>query len=473
MPMTRIVAVLSRSLFLCVLLGVAPSTARGAGFMLFEQSGRAMGSAYAGEGAVAADATTIFYNPAGMTLLEGTQFATSGFLVWTHFSFENNGSRLNDAVGGAPLSGGNGGGAGSAQPIPTFFLSHQLTDRVSVGLGVSAPFGLQTEWPRGWIGRYNARFSQVQTYNFNPSLAVRVTDWLSLGGGANVEYLNATLTNNLDLGSICQIQGAQAGITPAFCNALGLKPQKVDGFVSLKGNSWAAGYNFGALFSPTSGTRIGLTYRSRMTHDVEGDADFRIPKNGQILRKVSGALVDTPVSVSATLPDRASISLYQQITDEWAFLADFSWTHWSLFKQLQFNFANPKQPSVTEPEEWNNSERYALGAVYTPSKKWSFRSGYAFDSSPVPDPTHRTARIPDSDRHWLAIGFGYTPTTQLRVDLSYAHIFSPAGPTDNPDPVTGARTVGHFSAFADLFAFQVTYLVDWSFSNGLLGAPTD
>ena len=100
--MTRIVAVLSRSLFLCVLLGVAPSTARGAGFMLFEQSGRAMGSAYAGEGAVAADATTIFYNPAGMTLLEGTQFATSGFLVWTHFSFENNGSHLNEAVGGAP-----------------------------------------------------------------------------------------------------------------------------------------------------------------------------------------------------------------------------------------------------------------------------------------------------------------------------------------------------------------------------------
>jgi long-chain fatty acid transport protein len=148
---------------------------------------------------------------------------------------------------------------------------------------------------------------------------------------------NATLTNNLDLGSICQIQGAQAGITPAFCNALGLKPQKVDGFVSLKGNSWAAGYNFGALFSPTSGTRIGLTYRSRMTHDVEGDADFRIPKNGQILRKVSGALVDTPVSVSATLPDRASISLYQQITDEWAFLADFTWTHCRCSSQLGYS----------------------------------------------------------------------------------------------------------------------------------------
>src|SRR5262249_50344708 len=149
--------------------------------------------------------------------------------------------------------------------------------------GVSAPFGLQTDWPNGWVGRYHARFSQLQTYNFNPSLAVRVTDWLSLGGGANAEYLNATLTNNLDLGSICQIQGGQAGIPASFCTALKLSPQKADGYVSLKGNSWAAGYNFGALFSPTAGTRIGLSYRSRMQHTVNGDADFRIPQKANVL----------------------------------------------------------------------------------------------------------------------------------------------------------------------------------------------
>ncbi len=109
---------------------------------------------------------------------------------------------------------------------------------------------------------------------------MRLTDWLSVGGGANAEYANATLTNNLDLGSICRIQGAKAGISPAFCDALGLRPQKVDGYVNLKGHNWAAGYDVGALFSPTSSTRIGLTYRSRITHDVEGDADFRIPKKG-------------------------------------------------------------------------------------------------------------------------------------------------------------------------------------------------
>ncbi len=470
--MARMLAAVAWSLAVLLVGLAAPPGAHASGFLLLEQSGRALGSAYAGEGAIAADASTIFYNPAGLTLLEGTQIATSGFLVWTRSSFENRGSHLSEAVGGAPLTGGNGGDAGNAQPLSSFFISHRLTDRVGLGLGISTPFGLQTGWPRGWVGRYHARFSQLQTFNFNPSLAVRVTDWLSLGGGANAEYLNATLTNNLDMGSICQILGGQAGLPPSACTSLlGLQPQKVDGYVSLKGNSWAAGYNFGALLRPTSSTRIGLTYRSRMEHTVEGDADFRIPKKAQSLQKLSGALVNTPLSVTATLPDRASISLYQQVFDDWAFLADFTWTHWSLFKQLEFNFANPKQPSVTEPEDWNNSERYGLGVVWTPSKVWTGRFGTAYDFTGVPDREHRTARIPDGDRIWLAFGVGYRPTTRLRIDASYAHIFSPQVSTRNPDPITGAKLIGNFQSAADLFAFQVTYDIDWTFSSGLLGEP--
>jgi long-chain fatty acid transport protein len=467
--MPRSLAALAWS-FVTVLVVAAPPAAHAAGFLLFEQSGRALGSAYAGEGAIATDASTIFYNPAGLTFLDGTQIATSGFLVWTHSFFENRGSHLSEAVGGAPLTGGDGGNGGNAQPLSTFFISHRLTDRIGLGLGISTPFGLQTGWDRGWVGRYNARFSQLQTFNFNPSLAVRLADWLSVGAGANAEYANATLTNNLDLGSICRIQGAKAGIPAAFCDALGLQPQKVDGFVNLKGHNWAAGYDVGAILSPTSSTRVGLSYRSRITHDVEGDADFRIPKKGQPLIKASGALVDTPVSVTATLPDRASISLFQQVFDDWAFLADFSWTHWSLFKALEFNFANPKQPSVTESEEWNNSERYALGVLWTPSKVWTGRFGTAYDFSPVPNRQHLTARIPDSDRIWLTFGLGYRPTTRLRLDLSYGHIFSPRVSTRNQDPVTGATLVGNFRTFGDIFAFQVTYDIDWTFSD-LWGEP--
>src|SRR5262245_4751642 len=212
--MPRSLAALAWSL-VTLLVVAAPPAAHAAGFLLLAQSGRALGNAYAGEGAIATDPTTIFYNPAGLTLLEGTQIATSGFLVWTHFFFENRGSHLNEDVGGAPLTGGDGGNAGNAQPLSTFYISHRLTDRVSLGLGVSTPFGLQTGWPRAWVGRYHARFSQLQTFNFNPSLAVRVTDWLSLGGGANAEDLNATLTHNLDMGPSWQILRGHAGRPPA------------------------------------------------------------------------------------------------------------------------------------------------------------------------------------------------------------------------------------------------------------------
>ena len=466
--MARMLTALRRCTLVLFLLLLAPpwrGDAHAAGFLLNEQSGRALGSAFAGEGAVAMDPTTVYYNPAGLTLLEGGQIATSGFAIWTHSFFENRGSHLNEAVGGAPLTGGEGGNGGNIALVPTFFFSQKVTDRVSVGLGVSAPFGLETDWPRGWVGRYHARLSRLATYNFNPSIAVRATDWLSLGGGADYEYADATLTNNLDLGSICQIQGAKAGIPPAACTALGLSPQKVDGYVNLKGHNWAPGYNFGALFSPTSGTRIGLTYRSRIEHDVEGNATFGIPKKGQILRKISGALVDTPVSVTATLPDRAAISLFSQLTNQWAFLADMTWTHWALFKELDFKFGNPKQPSVTEPENWDNSERFSLGTVWTPNKLWSGRFGTAYDISPVPDREHRTPRIPDADRIWLTLGVGYRPTTRLRFDLSYGHIFLTRTSTRNRDPVSGAELVGNFRGFADLFAFQVTYNIDWTFTD--------
>ena len=166
-----------------------------------------------------------------------------------------------------------------------------------------------------------------------------------------------------------------------------------------------------------------------------------------------------------TFPDRATVSLFQQVFDDWAFLADFSWTHWSLFKALEFHFANPKQPSVTETEDWNNSERYALGLLWTPTKVWTGRFGTAYDFSPIPDRALRTPRIPDADRIWLTVGVGYRPTTRLRIDASFAHIFSPQVSTRNADPVTGAQLVGNFRSNAELFAFQVTYDIDWTFSD--------
>jgi long-chain fatty acid transport protein len=471
--MARIVAVLARSLVAVSFAALAgflrPAELQAAGFLLFEQSGRGLGSAFAGEGAVAMDPTTLYYNPAGMVLLPGTQFSSSGFVIYTRQNFENRGTRFADGIiDGGEIPGNSGGNGGGIALVPTFFLTHQFHERVSAGIGLSTPFGLETDWPRNWVGRYHARLSRLLTINVNPSLAVRLTDWLSIGAGANAQWAHARLNNNLDMGSICQILGPQqpTPIPPEVCTQfLGLEPGKVNGYVKLKGSDWSAGYNIGLLFLPWKGTRIGLTYRSRIGHTLTGDARFSVPPKAEILRTASGALRKTDASASVTLPDRASISLYQEVTEDLQFLADVTWTHWSLFDQLVFKFENPRQPQVVEPENWNDSLRYSLGLVYVLNEMWSFRTGFAYDNSPVPSRVRLTPRIPDSDRYWLAVGLGIRPTSRIRIDLSYAHIFSPQVSTRNPDPITHARLIGNFDSNGDLFAFQLTYDIDWTFSD--------
>ena len=430
-----------------------------AGFAVQEQTGRGLGSAFAGEGAAAEDASTIWFNPAGLSLLSGTQLAASGFAILPSSRFENAGSSLNPVVGGGVLGGGNGGDAGSLALIPTFFLAHELTSRVAVGLGVGTPFGLTTSYDAGWVGRYHALSSRLDTVNVNPSLAVRVTPWLSIGGGADIEYARARLTNSLDLGSICRIFGAAQGIPPAVCDALGLPPGRVDGFVKISGDDWNAGYNAGLLLAPTAATRIGLAYRSRIHHDLGGEATFVIPKKAAILERVSGALRDTGGHAAVDFPERVALSGFHQLTRRWALLADVTWTHWDRFEDLVFRFDNPKQPTIVQPERWTDSFRYALGVRFDPLRTVSLRLGTAYDETPVPNEARRTPRIPDADRVWLAVGAGWRPTNRLRFDVGYAHIFSPGVSTANRDPVTGHLLRGDYSSEANVLGVQLTYQV--------------
>jgi len=463
----------SRRILLALIAGFAlamPRPAPGAGFAVLEKSARGLGTAYAGETAAAEDPSTIFGNPAGMTLLTGTQFASSGFAILPSAQFHNSGSHLNPAAGGGALTGGDGGDAGSLALVPSFFLSQSIGSRFWVGLGVFAPFGLTTDYDRGWAGRYHALSSSLYTVDVDPSLAVKLTDWLSVGGGADVQYAKARLTNSLDTGSICRIFGAKQGIPSAVCNALGLRPQKVDGHVKVSGDDWNVGYNLGLLFTPTARTRVGLSYRSDVEHDLGGDATFMIPKKAAILTKISGALVDTGAHAAADFPERVGLGASHEIVPGWTVLSDIVWTRWSRFDQLVFRFDNPKQPRIVQPEGWDDSFRYALGVRYAPNRIWTLRLGTAYDESAVPGATERTPRIPDADRIWLAAGVGVRPTERLQLDLGYAHIFSPSASIDNRDPVTGHTLRGNYDAYADVIGLQLTWNVGWP-PLGAVSAP--
>jgi long-chain fatty acid transport protein len=395
----------------CLVL-VSAGSASGAGFALIEQSVSGLGNAFAGGAAAAEDATTIFYNPAGMTRIP-TQLVAGAHLVVPSFTFKNEGStHRTDAA----LIGNNGGDAGVASVVPNFYYVKKI-DRFAVGIGINAPFGLATKYDNGWVGRYHAIESDLANVNINPSIAYRFNEQLSIGGGFNIGYARATLTNAVDFGSF-----------------IGLS-QKADGFVKLKGDAWGTGWNVGLLYEFTKQTRVGAAYRSKVRYTLEGDAKFS---------NVPGALSALPnfkndgISARLTTPDSLSVSFFHSFNPKWSIMSDVTWTNWRTFDELRICFDNGRADSVVTTE-WKDVFRYSLGATFTPNKAWTFRAGTAYDQAPVPSDRRRTARIPDADRLWLALGAGYGFTDALTFNIAYVHLFindtkitkSTADPEDN------------------------------------------
>ena len=456
--MTRRLArlVCAASVLLAWLAG-ATREASASGFSLDDFSARGLGTAYNGEAAAAEDPTTLFYNVAGATRLPGSQLALSGELVQFAAHFEDRGSTVNPRVGTERLRGTREADGGEIASIASLFLTHQLFERVWVGLAVAPPFGLSIDYDTDWVGRYHALLSDLKTIDVAPSIAVKVTETVSVGAGLDVQYVYAKLTSSIDLGTACELFAPRFGLPPSACGGVGLTPQSTDGFIRVRGDSWAVGYNLGVLWEPTPRTRVGLSYRSRIDQTLDADAQFRIPKRAAILQQTSGALVDSRATAELNLPELVRLGLYQELTPRVAVLTGIEWTHWSRFDELVLDFANPKQPPIVQPEKWHDTVRVGLGLLYRVRNVSILRAGFAYDQTPVPNEFRRTPRIPDHDRYWLSIGASTALTDTIRIDVGYAHLFSQATRIDNPDPLTGNVLRGRYSGSGNLFGAQVTW----------------
>ena len=413
----------------CVGLAALPAAgrpARAAGFAILETSASGLGTAFAGTAARAEDASTVFTNPAGMVALDANQISVAGHLLLPRADYGDDGSTI---VTGEPLLGDEHDDGAETVLVPNLYAVYGPIPRLKLGLAVNAPFGLATDWDDDFVGRYHALRSEVRTININPSVAFALTDWLAVGAGLNVQYIDAELTNAIDLGTIAVLQLGQ----PAAA-ALGLAPQQNDGFARVEGHDWSLGYNLGVLVEPRPGTRVGLAFRSKVSHDLNGEANFRVPPEALPLT-AGGAFTDTGASAKVDLPETVTLSVQHRIGRRWAVLGDIAWTNWSHFDELRIGFANG-QPDSVRPEDWHDSFRYAVGATYDWSDNLVLRVGLAFDESPVPDRT-RTPRIPDGDRFWTALGFGYRFGGRASLDLGYAHLFVEDGDIDLTDPVSG------------------------------------
>jgi long-chain fatty acid transport protein len=438
------------------ILATLASTSMAAGFALIEQSASQMGNAFAGAAAFSGDASTIFFNPAGLTRLPH-QFVGGLHAVAPSAKFSGSAT---DPLGN-PVSGGNGGDAGELGFVGNLYYNLPLTDELFFGMGINVPFGLSTQYDSDWKGRYHAIESEVRTLNFNPSLAYKVNNLISVGAGVSLQYMDAKLTQAIDQGSLCRPAlmapppaglGLDFAAADASCTSLGLTSQGNDARAQVKGNNWGMGYNLGVLLQPTDSTRIGLAYRSKVKQQLTGNAKF---SNADPLFTSKNVFVNTDVSAGIDLPQTASISIYQDINSQWSVMADATWTGWENFKELRINY-DSFQPDTVVDESWDDTMRYALGVDYRPTSKWTLRAGVAFDETPVPNAAHRTPRIPGEDRTWAAIGFGYQFSPSISMDVGYAHLFISDPDINTSSPTAGTLT-GEYDAHVDILSAQLVW----------------
>ncbi|HMK68912.1 MAG TPA: outer membrane protein transport protein [Stellaceae bacterium] len=438
-------AALAAALFVCAGAGEAGAS----GFALRENSAEALGTAFAGNASSATFLSTIFNNPAGMTEFTGDRAQVSASVIAPSEKFSGTANSTIPMGPSFPISGGNGGDAGKPGFVPAGYALHSFSPDLKVGIALTVPFGLKTEYQSDWAGRYFGIKSSIENFDFNPNIAYRVNDWLSIGGGVSANYLNAELTRAVDLNA-------------ATGNLPGTIP---DANFRFKGDDWGFGFNFGALFKPSPDANIGVAYRSRVVHKLEGDADFsNVPCTRQLPLCMNPALFSSASLVSLNLPGNLDFSVTQKIGQNLRIAADVQWTNWSQIQGL--SVVRTSGPVVTSvPEHFRDTLFASVGATYILDDTWTFRAGVAYDQSPVTD-AYRTVALPDADRFWIALGIGYKISDGFSVDLGYAHIFIPGNASLNssvnsnltfaPSPFVD-QIRGTYSSHVDLISLQTRF----------------
>ncbi|SOE01284.1 OmpP1/FadL family transporter [Caenispirillum bisanense] len=390
--------------------------ANASGFQLKEQSAEGLGNAFAGSSAKAQDLSTIFFNPAGMTSLSGHQAQQVLSYIAPTAEFQGSGS-TNTTFGG-PVSGtGYQDDAAENALVPSLYLMYDYSDDLKFGLAVNTPFGLVTDYDSDWTGRYHALRSDLMTIAVQPTIAYEVNDWLSIGGGPIFQYANAELTKAVDARSAV-FGGLVAGGAP-LATAAALTAGIGDARSKVTGDDVSAGYSVGVMFEPVETTRIGLSYRSRIIHELDGDVEF---ENLPTALRTNPAFRNGKGRAELNLPDSASLGIYHEFSPQFAVMGEVSWTNWSLFRELSVYREGDPGALSTTVEDWNDTWFYSLGATYSPIDKLKLQIGVAYDQSPVPDAT-RTPRVPDADRTWLALGVGYEFMPGMTANLAYTHIW--------------------------------------------------
>ena len=425
------------------------------GFSLYtESTGYTIGNFAAGVAAEAFDASTAWYNPAGLALIHEQQAIVSGVGVlpttilsgYSQYNYTESPPYLEQFA--------NIQGTENAL-VPSVYYAKPLLPNLTVAASLTAPFGLASNWSPTSAVRYAGTYSKLLTIDASPEFGLRINDHLSLGAGLDLEYAEVTFNSILGLPNLGQ---------PA-----NLYDSKSDNH----GDSFGVGFHTGLLFMlQENHTRFGLNYQSRIAHHFIGKSELK------------GRLADSPMfdnsdaifssndlnSNDIQLPDIITFSGYHDLNDRWAMLGSVVYTGWSVFKNIELH--NIAGATITDGltevdfishEDYRNTWRAALGFNYKWNDKWMLRMGGGFDQTPTID-TQRTIRLPDGNRWALSAGAHFQPFAQWTMDVGYTYLQALKHITINKLAVLDENNSVYVNAtgqaYASLVGVQINWLID-------------
>jgi long-chain fatty acid transport protein len=373
------------------LLAAGVTQASAGAFGIREQSTEAQGMAFAGTASGSGGVSSMFWNPATVTM-------RPGWVTEQNLSLINLSGKITPEAGTNPAFArlGDSGDIGQGAIVPAGATSYQLNDRLWVGIQTGAPFGLVTKPRDTWAGELYGRSNRIFTLAFNPVIGFKVNEWLSIAAGPNIEYFKLTLK--------------QAQITGVPFDPANLASAR------LTGDSWGVGFTAGVLITPFAGTAFGVGYRSTVHHDIEGS--LRLPG--------PAAALGGPVAANLNTPEKVTVGVTQAINPVTRVNFGFEWDNWSRLKNVAVVPLVLGRAGTALPLNYKDGFTYAVGAEYDWSPALTVRAGVAYEVSPI-DFENRSVRLPDNNRVNVSIGASYRWSEKLTLTAAYSHFFVEKG----------------------------------------------